>query len=302
MVASHPNVCVPHETEFFMRVPPVKGDGLRKAVEAYVRSGPFANQELEGASLVTGVVRGTLKTRAEVFVEMMSRHARRSGKTVVGEKSPHHCRHVEAIARELPEARFIHIQRDPRDVMASRLGMFWSGRSVASGARSWAGIAREHRRLRDAMPADRYTTVRFENLLGNTEEELRRLSRFLGLEFDAAMLRFDQTAKAGAGRSDPAWAGVTVRPLEVGAVGRHKENLDARGVASVQRFARREMVLAGYPLEPQPSRPDWVARDVVELLGERLGSLGRSVRRRLGLQAAAPAADAWEGKRLRATG
>ena len=299
MLASHSSVCVPHETEFFMRVPRVRGASLRRAVEGYVRSGPFANQELDGASLVTGVVRGAFRTRAEVFVEMLARHARRSGRTVVGEKSPHHCRHVEAIAEELPGARFIHILRDARDVIASRLGMEWSGRSVAWGARSWAGIAREHRRLERVMPVERYTSVRFEDLLHAPAAELRRLSGFLGLEFEPAMLNFDKRAREGARAGDPAWAGVTVRAIEADAIGRYQGRLDARGIASIQRFAGAEMVRAGYALEPRRARPDWVVRDALELVGERASSLGRSVRRRLGLRHDAPAAHAWNGAHIR---
>lgn len=299
MLASHPSVCIPHETEFFMRVPAVTGPALRRSVEAYCRSGPFSNQELNSAALLAGLDRGLLRTRRDVFIEMLSRHARRAGKTMVGEKSPHHCRHVEAIAAELPEARFIHIQRDPRDVVASRLSMEWSGRSIASGARSWAAIANEHRRLLRVMPADRYTAVRFEDLLRAPEQELRRLCTFVGLEFDPAMLRFDQRAREGARSSDPAWAGVTVRPLETDAVGRHKSKLGERGIASVQRFAGVEMARAGYALDTQRPRPDWFAADVLELIGERWASLGRSCRRRLGLHQSAPAEHAWANKRLR---
>lgn len=278
-----------------MRIGPVRGPALLREVERYVRSIPFQNQELAARPLLEGVSSGRLSTRGAVFMEMMAGHARgaEAQQLLVGEKSPHHCRHVEAIAAELPMARFIHIQRDPRDVVASRMMLAWSKSSVASCARSWAGIAREHRRLLRVLSPDRYTSVAFESLVTNPEGELSRLCGFLGEEMRAEMLDFSRKARGGQERAEAAWAGVTLKPLEPHAIGRYHERLSDRQIDAVQRMAGAEMRLAGYTPAPIHARPHWGLAIRAEMFGERLRVAGRSIRKRLGVAGPGPETLAW---------
>ncbi len=300
MLCAHPKICVPHESEFFMRVRAVRGIELLREVEGYVRSVPFQNQEIGTRRLLEGVASGRLGTRGAVFLAMMAEHARVAQKPLVEEKSPHHCRHVEAIARELPMAKFIHIQRDPRDVVASRMMLAWSRSSAAACARSWAGIAREHRRLQRVLPADRYTSVAFESLVTNPGQELTRLCGFLGEEMHAEMLDFSRKARGGQERAEAAWAGVTLKALEPHAVGRYRERLTDRQIDAVQRMAGREMRIAGYtPVRVAAGwgrRAYWDATVRAEMFGERLRGFGRSVCKRLGVAGPGPEAMAWPAR------
>jgi len=212
---------------------------------------------------------------------MMRLHAARSGKPRIGEKSPYHYRHVEAIARELPGAKFIHICRDVRDVAASGLIACWSSRSAIVQAKSWRNTMREHLRLMAAMLADQYCEVRFESLVADPDRELRRLCAFLGERFHPDMLRFDQQARAAIGRHDAAWSGATPTALDSSAVGRHRSRLTDRQLHAVRRMAGAEMSRMGYESAAIRVRPWWPALDAAERATHTLEKLRASIRKRL---------------------
>lgn len=104
------------------------------------------------------------------------------------EKSPVHVLHVPLIANLFPEARFILVVRDGRDVVSSvrAAGRSWSPhwapagrRMVTHWARSWAQDAHLTHSF-DRHPAVA-TTVRYETLRANPRAEARRLFEFCGI-------------------------------------------------------------------------------------------------------------------------
>ena len=96
-------------------------------------------------------------------------------------------RHAETIGRLLPEARFIHLLRDPRDVARSSIGMGWVGLSYF-GIDHW--IRTERAWDAAAIPSDRVLTLKFESLMADIETELQRVCVFLGVPFSKGMLDY----------------------------------------------------------------------------------------------------------------
>jgi hypothetical protein len=87
-----------------------------------------------------------------------------------------------------PDARFIHLVRDGRDValgnaQTRRAGNMWHG------IEDWAEVETLWDRMSHKLPFDRQHTVRFETLATDTEDELRRLCEFLGVPFEPVMLQ-----------------------------------------------------------------------------------------------------------------
>ena len=153
----------------------------------------------------------------------------RTGKRMVGDKTPMSSSHVlEEINAAIPDAKVIHIIRDGRDQAVSWMHQLWKGAPDQGGDRhitpeemakrddfyrtrrvplevDGGGIFTEER-LREAarrwservskaiedgpsLLGDRYTEVRYEDLLERPEEEARRLFEFLGAGGDEEVLR-----------------------------------------------------------------------------------------------------------------
>jgi hypothetical protein len=99
----------------------------------------------------------------------------------------HH--HFERIPHLFPDARYIHLLRDPRDVARSSIGMGWAG-NVYRGVDIWAVAERSWDRLAATLTPDRYLEIRYEDLLQNVTGELEKICHFLGLDYSAQMLSY----------------------------------------------------------------------------------------------------------------
>ena len=121
-------------------------------------------------------------------------YAGKFGKPRWGEKTPANLERLRAIAHILPEAHFIHIIRDGRDVALSLREMWFApGRDLTTLARYWRDRILQARR--EAERNLRYLEIRYEDLIANPERTLRDVCAFVDLSFDTRMLRYHETAR-----------------------------------------------------------------------------------------------------------
>jgi hypothetical protein len=98
-------------------------------------------------------------------------------------------RHFDRVLKIWPDARFIHLLRDPRDVAPSVVAMGWAG-NVYTGCDRWMQAESLFANLARRLEPERYMTVRFEDLVTNPAQELGRICEFCGVHFDPAMLDY----------------------------------------------------------------------------------------------------------------
>jgi hypothetical protein len=134
---------------------------------------------------------------AEGFRAFYRMYAAHQGKPRYGDKTPLYCEHIDAITQLLPEAHFIHILRDGRDVALSlRETWFAPSRDIKTLALYWQRLVQTARRAgRTFRPhggvcGANYKEVRYEELLADPEHILHSICEFLQLDFHPAMLRY----------------------------------------------------------------------------------------------------------------
>ena len=90
-----------------------------------------------------------------------------------------------------PQARFIHLLRDPRDVARSCIGMGWVG-NVYEGAKYWMRPELHRNILYDQVPESQQLTIHYESLVSDPVTVLTTVCNFLDLDYDSAMLEIEQ--------------------------------------------------------------------------------------------------------------
>ena len=186
MLGAHPSIVSPQELSLFDRY--VKA-WVRLWEEDHDLMRVWPRRRIKGLTVVF---------TTEEIEELLSRTIRETyakvaelkpGATVLLDKDPSNSKQIGLIMRHLPDARFIHLIRDGRDVAASMVaaaagwGDHWAPPTVHDAARRW------RRRVKDAREASaasgRYVEVRYEDLLSGGPDVLAGLFTFCGVETDA---------------------------------------------------------------------------------------------------------------------
>lgn len=211
MLDSHPALSVPPESYFVAtlaehprRFSPWDPTARHELIAYLADQRWFRRWGLSVAAMEAAFERHAPADLADAIRCVFALYAEQHGKSRYGDKTPAYVFAMPEIAAMLPEARFVHLVRDGRDVSLSltskkfapddvpRASLFWRQR-VLAGRRSGAKLG----------PA-RYLEVRYEDLVDDPEAWMNEICRFVDLTFDPAMLRYHE-------RSDEVLAGVMRR-------------------------------------------------------------------------------------------
>lgn len=127
----------------------------------------------------------------------VTQYGRRSRKAIHGATCH---KHFDRLLRIWPEARFVHLLRDGRDVARSCIGMGWAG-NVWHGAERWIEAEALWDGLLARIDPSRRMELRYEDLIRAPKHELARVCAFLGTDYDPGML--DYSRDSSYERPDP---------------------------------------------------------------------------------------------------
>ncbi len=144
----------------------------------------------------TGALLGGIGARVLQQLQALAPHAGR-----VVDKMPNNFLHVGLIHAVFPNARFIHMRRNPLDVCLSiYFNSFAGSQRYACDLHHLAHYYREYERLmahwRAALPEGTMLDVPYEALVQEQEAWSRRMVEFIGLPWDERCLRFHENARA----------------------------------------------------------------------------------------------------------
>ncbi|NNM26789.1 MAG: sulfotransferase [Phycisphaerales bacterium] len=228
MVDAHPDLAITPETHwiprFFRKRVGVTPEGLATSElpERLLEYPKFANLRLEPEDVRALVPAGATMPYAEFVTRIFDGFGRRHGKSLVGDKTPGYVQSMPLLNEQWPQAKFVHLIRDGRDVCLSVLdwdrahrtaGRYgtWERDRVSTAALWWERFVRLGREAGERLGPDLYHEVRYESLVTDPEAAMRSLCGFLGIPFDDAMVSFH----VGKTKDDPtlsakrAWRPVT---------------------------------------------------------------------------------------------
>jgi tetratricopeptide (TPR) repeat protein len=123
-----------------------------------------------------------------------------AGRWHVVDKMPSNFLHTGLIRLILPDAHIIHCRRDPVDTCLSCYTKLFAGEQAFAYDQTELGrFHRSYQALmahwRVVLPASHFLEIDYEAVVNDLEREARRMLGFLGLEWDARVLRFHETKR-----------------------------------------------------------------------------------------------------------
>jgi Sulfotransferase family len=268
MLDAHPQLTIPPETHFVpdlikaAREPEATPESALAAMKSVREWGDFGFSDEQMLTRLRALPKLRPGPAVRTFYEA---YMEEQGKPRWGEKTPTYVQKMKLIQRALPEARFVHVIRDGRDVALSVLDRTVRELTAGDIAKRWRkkiGKARE-----DSPKLEHYLEIRYEDLILETEPVLRRVSEFIDLPWDDSMLayhersgeRLQEMARAlpGDGRANElsverrmATHAMTTKPPSVDRVARWRTQMTAEQRAEFEAVAGELLEELGYPTGP----------------------------------------------------
>ncbi|HEU4430059.1 MAG TPA: sulfotransferase [Myxococcota bacterium] len=255
MLDGHPQIAWPCEFDFALDWPAAEAGEWPDLIDYW-----SALAESRHARQMRIVIQAQL-----AFPELVrSLHAQICGRTSKPIAGVTAHRQFARVLRLWPDARFVYLVRDGRDVARSRVEMGWAG-NVWAAASAWRETERDWRRLCAAVPAERRIEVRYEDLVRNPRGELTRICDFLDVDYSPGMLEYP--ARSTYEAPDPR------------VIARWRKKLSVRELTWLEREIGAELRARSYAPSRVPAAWIPAPRRVALRLGDRIGRMRFRMRR-----------------------
>lgn len=163
-------------------------------------------------------------------------------------KEPGLFNHIYEICLHFPDAKFIYMVRDGRDVATSMLRGRLHANNILQAANRWAAEQRKClNAFSDPLIRDKgFFLVKYEELVEEPARTTESIMRFLGLEFEQQQLSyFNNEEIVRHSKSSKFWENVS-KPIDPSRRAAYKTELTTRQVAIFESIAWNEMKTLGY--------------------------------------------------------
>ena len=217
MMDSHSRISFLPETQFvrtYLRNS--EGGSLidKGEIERVISQGKIAERIPDSrieASLEKLDERSTFKTFYEQLLKANGESAELS---YYGDKDPRLLDYIETIARNFPKARVLHIYRDPRDIVLSKIKADWSkSRSYWMHAIIGQAQITNGRKKGKEYFGDNFIELQYEELINYPERTLKQICEKLEIEFEDQMLEYQNSSKRLVSTNELQWKKETFKPL-----------------------------------------------------------------------------------------
>ena len=260
---AHPNIIAPPESGFlqwwfnsYKEWPPEDIEAFAGDIHS---SKKFETWNISIDELVASLETNAPNSYGEACALIYLHYARSIGKSQIKaiiDKNNYYIHHIPEIRKIWPDANFIHLVRDGRDVACSYLELKDIAtdspyrpklpEDVASIAREWVSNNQLIERELSDIP-ERRLLIRYEDLISEKRSTLDRILEFADLEWS------DQLDDHTSGNDEPAstmdWKKRTRGPFDPARVGRYRSCLSDDQISTFEKLAGSALEHYGYSIE-----------------------------------------------------
>ncbi len=250
ILCSHPRLYIPSETGFlpFLNTPPDTMLSLAHVQQVLDRIGKlnrsWANIVSDPPDYYQSLPEPTL---AHVIDKLYRMKIAPFGAVRWGDKTPLYIEYIPTIQAIFPDAQFIHLIRDGRDVALSSKKK-WGNQihiDLYYLLKNWARHMDLAHRIRTQIDQEHFLEVKYEDLVMQPQKTVEILCHFLGEDFNPMMLDHPQIAKEITG---PRGHQEVLKPISTESVWRWEKELPPFERKLADRIAGPALARLGYKL------------------------------------------------------
>jgi hypothetical protein len=254
---SHSSIAVPHPPhimKFFRPIEPLYGDLRKDNNFRQLTNDVCRLVELHPYPWEIKPDRGKVFLHAKdrnlinIYFEVYNQYLDFTGKKRWACKSTFMIEHVAEILRYYPDARFIYMVRDGRDVAVSAKSSIFNHFHVFYTARRWKREQELGMSWLSKLCPKHIMLVKYEDLIADPLSVTKRICGFLDEHFEDTMLEYyrsDEAKKCGS--LSISWEN-TSRPVMIHNADKFRHSLSDHEILLFEAIAYRELRELGYPL------------------------------------------------------
>jgi hypothetical protein len=254
MMNNLPNLAIPHETAF-ITIYDKKLDGYGD-----LSDNQNARRLLNDVSQHPLVKRGKLIEDPEAilrrpiacyrdFIEaIFLTYADSLGKVRWGDKTPFYTPDIDVLHRIFPNAKFVHLVRDGRDVVLSQKSIEWMSGNLPKLILDWQWKTIIAHKVGSAL-GNNFLEVRYEDLVRQPEKTLRLICEFIDETYDPAMLSYSKNAEEVVPTESLKWHRNSVKPPDPSQLEKWKTGLAKAERIIFEQLAGDTLDVFGYERE-----------------------------------------------------
>ncbi len=250
MINAHPEITITPETHFirlFIGKPGIEKHIRSGKVVAMMQADPSLNRVEYARDVLAG---HPIKSRQDLityYKKILQIHAEQKQLNRIGEKDPKVIEYLRTLKEIFPDAKVIHVMRDPRDVSLSRTKADWSSnRPFITQPLTHQLQITLGRRIGPELFGDNYYEIRYEHLVSDTQAELKKICSFIEVPFNPEMMNYAQKANEVVKGKELAWKENVFKPVMRDNVNKWKKALSKRQVIAIETICKEAFNALGY--------------------------------------------------------
>lgn len=254
MLNANPQVAIPEEGTFWMPLlrryrksidRRISGLELKRCLSYIDNNAQFKLWGIDPSEVFDEITRMGGCNLRDIMARLYSAYAARFNKEAWGDKTPSFFRMVPILARLFPEARFIHIVRDGRDLFLSWRKIEPSKKNISVVALEWMHKTESARDALNKTAPGRSIEIRYEDLVSEPGKTLQFVCAHCDMEYSDKMLSYWQSSNKFIGSHH---SHLIFRPVSTSSTGRWRSMLSAKETRLFECVAGTCLIRTNYQL------------------------------------------------------
>lgn len=270
MLNAHSLIAIPEEGTFWMPLlkkfgtsplKKIKGNQLHNYLE-YIKKNPqFKLWGCDPNKLFSSIKeKKDGCTLGELMLQIYLNYSSQCGKKLQGDKTPSFFRMVPALNRLFPDAKFINLVRDGRDIYLSTRKIEPSRKNISVAALEWSHKVQKVSQSLAPFNSHRHMTIRYEDLVTKPQEIMETICNFLQVEFEPAMLEYWKNSDQFIGSHH---SKLIFSPVSSNSVQKWKRQLTKQEIGNYEYLAGNSLRKYGYEMDCGNIKPPQISGRVI---------------------------------------